>query len=142
MEEHRKNPACASCHRVIDPLGLALENFDVTGAWRIRDNMVPVDSTGTLYDGTKMKGPAGLREALLKHSDTLIRNFTENLMSYALGRRVEYYDEPTVRAIARKAAQNDNRFSEFVFGIVNSAAFQMAKAEPAVDHRPPTHPTR
>jgi cytochrome c553 len=132
MEEHRKSPACASCHRVIDPLGLALENFDVTGAWRIRDNMVPVDSTGTLYDGTQMAGPAGLREALLKHSDTLIRNFTENLMSYALGRRVEYYDEPTIRAITRKAAQNGNRFSEFVFGIVNSPAFQMAKAEPAV----------
>ncbi|HEY2906677.1 MAG TPA: DUF1592 domain-containing protein [Vicinamibacterales bacterium] len=132
MEEHRKNPACASCHRVIDPLGLALENFDVTGAWRIRDNMVPVDSTGTLYDGTQMAGPAGLREALLKHSDSLIRNFTENLMSYALGRRVEYYDEPTIRAIARKAAQNGNHFSEFVFGIVNSPAFQMAKAEPAV----------
>jgi cytochrome c553 len=132
MEEHRKNPACASCHRVIDPLGLALENFDVTGAWRIRDNMVPVDSTGTLYDGTEMKGPAGLREALLKHSDSLIRNFTENLMSYALGRRVEYYDEPTIRAITRKAAQNGNRFSEFVFGIVNSPAFEMARAEPAV----------
>ncbi len=132
MEEHRKNPACASCHRVIDPLGLALENFDVTGAWRIRDNMVPVDSNGTLYDGTQMAGPAGLREALLKHSDTLIRNFTENLMSYALGRRVEYYDEPTIRAITRKAAQNDNHFSEFVFGIVDSPAFQMAKAEPAV----------
>jgi cytochrome c551/c552 len=132
MEEHRKNPTCASCHRVIDPLGLALENFDVTGAWRIRDNMVPVDSTGTLYDGTEMRGPAGLREALLKHSDSWIRNFTENLMSYALGRRVEYYDEPTVRAIVRKAAQHDNHFSEFVFGIVNSPAFQMAKAEPAV----------
>jgi cytochrome c553 len=132
MEEHRKSPACASCHRVIDPLGLALENFDVTGAWRIRDNMVPVDSTGTLYDGTQMAGPAGLRDALLKHSDTLIRNFTENLMSYALGRRVEYYDEPTIRAITRKAAQNGNRFSEFVFGIVDSPAFQMAKAEPAV----------
>jgi cytochrome c551/c552 len=132
MEEHRKNPACASCHRVIDPLGLALENFDVTGAWRIRDNMVPVDSTGTLYDGTEMKGPAGLRAALLNHSESFIRNFTENLMSYALGRRVEYYDEPTVRSITRKAAQHDNRFSDFVFGIVNSPAFQMAKAEPAV----------
>jgi cytochrome c553 len=132
MEEHRKSPACASCHRVIDPLGLALENFDVTGAWRIRDNMVPVDSNGTLYDGTQMAGPAGLRDALLKHSDTFIRNFTENLMSYALGRRVEYYDEPTIRAIARKAARNGNCFSEFVFGIVDSPAFQMAKAEPAV----------
>ena len=103
MEEHRKNPACASCHRVIDPLGLALENFDVTGAWRIRDNMVPVDSNGTLYDGTQMAGPAGLREALLKHSDTLIRNFTENLMSYALGRRVEYTtSRPCARSSVRR----------------------------------------
>jgi mono/diheme cytochrome c family protein len=132
MEEHRKNPACASCHRVIDPLGLALENFDVTGQWRIRDNMVPVDPNGTLYDGTEMRGPAGLRQALLNHSESIIRNFTENLMAYALGRRVEYYDEPTVRAIVRKARENGNRFSAFVFGIVNSPAFQMARAEPAV----------
>jgi hypothetical protein len=117
---------------VIDPLGLALENFDVTGQWRIRDNMVPVDSNGTLYDGTEMKGPDGLKQALLKHSESLIRNFTENLMAYALGRRVEYYDEPTVRAIVRKAEQHNNRFSEFVLGIVNSPAFQMAKAESVV----------
>ncbi|HTK29353.1 MAG TPA: DUF1592 domain-containing protein [Vicinamibacterales bacterium] len=132
MEEHRKNPACASCHRVIDPLGLALENFDVTGEWRIKDNSVPVDSTGTLYDGTEMKGPAGLREALLNHSETFIRNFTENLMAYALGRRVEYYDEPTVRAIVRHAKANGNRFSEFVSGIVDSPAFRMATADAAV----------
>jgi hypothetical protein len=132
MEEHRKNPACTSCHRVIDPLGLALENFDVVGAWRIKDNGVPVDTAAKLYDGTDLSGPASLRRALLAHSDSLIRNFTENLMAYALGRRVEYYDQPAIRAIARKAAQNGNRFSSFVLGIANSAAFQMAKAEPAV----------
>jgi hypothetical protein len=132
MEEHRKNPACASCHRVIDPLGLALENFDVTGQWRIRDNMVTVDASGTLYDGTKMDGPAGLRHALMNHSESFVRNFTENLMAYGLGRRVEYYDEPTVRAIVKKAREHDYRFSEFVFGIVNSPAFQMARAEAAV----------
>ena len=85
MEEHRKNPACTSCHKVIDPLGLALENFDATGAWRIKDNEVPVDSVGDLYDGTKMDGPAGLREAMLKHSDMFLLSFTENLMTYALG---------------------------------------------------------
>jgi hypothetical protein len=129
MEEHRKNPACNSCHRVIDPLGLALENFDVTGQWRIRDNMVPVDASGTLYDGTEMHGPAGLRQALVNHSESFVRNFTENLMAYALGRRVEYYDEPTVRAIVKKARERDYRLSEFVFGIVNSPAFQMARAE-------------
>ncbi len=129
MEEHRKNPACASCHRVIDPLGLALENFDVTGAWRIKDNEVPVDSIGDLYDGTKMDGPAGLRDALLKHQDVLLRNFAENLLTYAVGRRVEYGDMPAVRAIVRDAAKNNSRFSSFVLGVVNSAAFRMAKPE-------------
>jgi len=129
MEEHRKNPACASCHRVIDPLGLALENFDVLGAWRIKDNGVLVDANGVLYDGTKMNGPADLRQALLGKSDAVIRNFTNNLMSFALGRRIEYYDQPSVRAIAKKAALNNNRFSSFVLGIVNSPAFQMSTAE-------------
>ena len=132
MEEHRKNPACASCHRVIDPLGLALENFDVVGAWRIKDNGVNVDTAAKLYDGSDLNGPASLRQALLAHSDALIRNFTENLLAYALGRRVEYYDQPTVRAITKKAAQNGNRLSSFVAGIVTSPAFQMAQAEPVL----------
>jgi hypothetical protein len=132
MEEHRKNPACQSCHKVIDPLGLALENFDTLGAWRIKDNGVPVDTAAMLYDGTPLNGPESLRKALIAHSDTLIRVFTDNLLAYALGRRVEYYDQPTVRAIAKKAALNGNRFSQFVLGVVNSSAFQMAKAEPAV----------
>ena len=129
MEEHRKNPACASCHKVIDPLGLALDNFDTLGAWRIKDNGVAIDANGVLYDGTKMNGPADLRAALLSHSEALIRNFTDNLMSFALGRRIEYYDQPSVRAIVRKAAQNGNHFSSFVMGIVNSPAFQMSTAE-------------
>jgi mono/diheme cytochrome c family protein len=129
MEEHRKNPACMSCHKVIDPLGLALDNFDTLGAWRIKDNGVAIDSNGVLYDGTKMTGPADLRQALLNHSEGLIRNFTDNLMSYALGRRIEYYDQPSIRAITKKAAQNGNRFSSFVLGIVNSPAFQMSTAE-------------
>jgi hypothetical protein len=131
MEEHRKNPACTSCHKVIDPLGLALENFDVVGAWRIKDNGAPVDANGVLYDGTKLAGPADLRQALLNHSDAVIRNFADNLMAYAIGRRLEYYDQPTIRAIAKKAAQNGNRFSSFILGIVNSAAFQMSTAETA-----------
>ena len=128
MEEHRKNPACTSCHRVIDPLGLALENFDATGAWRIKDNEVPVDSVGDLYDGTKMDGPRGLQQALLKHSDVFLLSFTENLMTYALGRRVEYADMPAIRAIIRDAAKNDGKMSSFVLGVVNSGAFRMAKA--------------
>ncbi len=130
MEEHRKNPACNSCHRVIDPLGLSLDNFDVVGAWRIKDNGVNVDTTGKLYDGTELTGPVSLRQALLGHSEALIRNFTQNLMAYALGRRVEYFDQPAIRAIVKKAAQNGNRFSSFVLGVVNSPAFQMSKSEP------------
>ena len=129
MEAHRKNPACNSCHRVIDPLGMALENFDTVAAWRIKDNGVDVDSNGVLYDGTKMSGPADLRAALLAKSDPLLRNFTDNLLSYAIGRRIEYFDQPTVRAIVRKAGQNGNRFSSFILGVVNSAAFQMSTAE-------------
>jgi mono/diheme cytochrome c family protein len=129
MEEHRKNPACQSCHKVIDPLGLALDNFDTLGAWRIKDNGVGIDSNGVLYDGTKMSGPTDLRQALLNHSEGVIRNFTDNLMSYAIGRRIEYYDQPSVRVITRKAAQNGNHFSSFVLGIVNSPAFQMSTAE-------------
>jgi hypothetical protein len=129
MEEHRKNPACTSCHKVIDPLGLALENFDATGAWRIKDNEVAVDSVGDLYDGTRMEGPAGLRQAIMKHSDVFLLSFTENLMTYALGRRVEYTDMPAVRAIVRDAGKSNNRLSSFVLGVVNSAAFRMAKAD-------------
>jgi cytochrome c551/c552 len=132
MEAHRKNPACASCHKVIDPLGLALDNFDTLGAWRIKDNGVPIDNAAKLYDGADLNGPASLRQALIDHSDTVIRNFTDNLLAYALGRRIEYYDQPTIRAIVKKAGQNGNRFSSYVLGVVNSGAFQMAKAEPAV----------
>jgi len=134
MEEHRKNPTCNACHRVIDPLGLALENFDVTGAWRIKDNEAPIDSVGDLYDGTQMNGPDGLRQALLKHSDLVLRSFTENLLTYATGRRVSSADMPAVRAIIRDAAKHDYRLSSFILGVVNSAAFRMAKPElkPAV----------
>jgi len=129
MEEHRKNPSCTSCHRVIDPLGLALENFDVTGAWRIKDNEVPVDVNGDLYDGTRMEGPAGLRAALMKHQDLILIGFTESLMTYATGRRIEYSDMPAIRAIVRDAAKKDNKLSAFVMGVVNSSAFRMGMAD-------------
>jgi hypothetical protein len=131
MEQHRANPACNSCHRVIDPLGLTLDNFDVTGRWRIRDNGAPVDSVGELYDGTKMEGPAGLRAALLKHQDAFLLSFTERLMTYALGRRTEYYDMPAIRGIIRDAAKSNNRFSAFITGVVTSKAFQMSQVEAA-----------
>ncbi len=127
MELHRSNPACTSCHQVIDPLGLALENFDATGAWRIKDNGVPVDASGELYDGTPLDGPVGLRQVLLKYQDVFVTSFTESLMTYALGRRVEYYDMPTVRRITAAARENEFRISSFIQGIVGSPAFQMTR---------------
>jgi hypothetical protein len=130
MEEHRKNPACTSCHKVIDPLGLALENFDVTGVWRIKDNGVAIDPVGDLYDGTRLDGPAALRNALLKHQDVIMLSFTESLMTYALGRRVEYYDMPAVRKIVRDAKAKNYRFSAFISGVANSAAFRMGRVAP------------
>ena len=129
MEIHRSNPACRSCHRVIDPIGLALENFDVTGGWRIKDQGRLVDSTGELYDGTPITSASDLRAALLKRPDSLVRTFTQNLMAYALGRRIDYYDMPTVRDIGRKAAAKDYRMTEFILGVVNSPAFQMSQVE-------------
>ncbi len=128
MEKHRSSPACNSCHRMIDPLGLALENFDAIGAWRIKDKGVPIDASGELYDGTPLQSPGDLRQALQNRSTSLIRTFTENLMAYALGRRVEYYDMPAIRAIERAAAANDNRMSSFILGIARSAAFRMKAA--------------
>jgi hypothetical protein len=133
MEQHRSNPQCTSCHRVIDPLGLALENFDVTGKWRFRDTGILVDPSGELYDGTKMDGPEGLRDALLKHQDVFLLSFTENLLTYALGRRVEPYDMPTVRRIIRDAGRSGLRISSFVLGVAQSAAFQMNTAVAATD---------
>ena len=129
MEEHRKNPACTSCHKVIDPLGLALENFDVTGKWRIKDGDVAVDPTGELYDGTKMNGPAGLRAALVKHQDAFLLSFTEHLMTYALGRRVEPFDMASVRRVIRDARAQDLKLSAFILGVVNTPAFRMNRVE-------------
>jgi hypothetical protein len=126
MEEHRSKPECRSCHRVIDPLGLALENFDVIGMWRIRDGDTPVDPSGELYDGTALSGPVGLRTALLKKKETVLRTFTENLLAYSLGRRLEYYDMPLVRKVVRDAEASQNHFSAYVLGIVKSPAFRMS----------------
>ena len=128
MEEHRKNPFCASCHRAIDPIGLALEHFEPTGQWRIADNDVPVDASTVLYDGTPINGLDGLVQALLKHQDTFVRVFTQNLMAYALGRDVQFFDMPVVRSIVARAEANGNRFSSYVLGIVNSDAFRTNRA--------------
>ena len=130
MEVHRKSPNCSSCHRVIDPLGLALENFDVTGVWRIRDNGVAVDPVGDLYDGTKLDGPIALRHALMKHDDVIMLSFTESLMTYALGRRVEAFDMPAIRQIVKDAKAKNNRFSAIISGVAHSAAFRMARVAP------------
>jgi hypothetical protein len=129
MEQHRSNPQCTSCHRVIDPIGLALENFDVTGQWRIKDNGVAIDPSGTLYDGSPINGPLGLRQALMKRSDVVVTSFAERLMTYALGRRTEFYDMPTIRGIVRDAAKSNYKMSSFILGVINSAAFQMSRAE-------------
>ncbi len=131
MEQHRANPACMSCHKVIDPLGLALENFDVTGAWRIKDSEVPVDAVGELYDGTQMNGPIDLGDALLKHKDAILLSFTERLMTYATGRRMESFDMPAVRKIVREAGKQDNRMSAYLLGVVTSPAFRMSRVEGA-----------
>jgi hypothetical protein len=131
MEQHRKNPTCNSCHRMMDPIGLALENFDVTGRWRIRDNGSAVDPRSELWDGTPVASPLDLREALLKRRESLLRTFTRNLMAYGLGRRVEWFDMPTVRSIVRNGAADNDRFSSYVMGVVNSPAFRMQRVEVA-----------
>ena len=130
MDEHRTNPVCASCHRMFDPIGFALEAFDAIGRYRTNEFGKPLDFSGQLVDGAQFTGPDGLRQALLRYSPQFIQVLTEKLLTYALGRPVEYYDMPAVRAIAREAARNNNRFSSLILGIVKSAPFEMnAKPE-------------
>ena len=137
MEQHRSDPACMACHQVIDPIGLALENFDVTGAWRIRDEGNLIDPVGELYDGTVLRGPADLRAALLSRPEVFYRIFATNLMAYGLGRRVQYFDMPTIRAITADASENEYNFSSFVVGVINSPAFQNTRVEAAATAAPP-----
>lgn len=129
MEIHRENPTCKSCHQYMDPIGLALDNFDVTGRLRYRENGAPLDTRGEMYDGMQVSTPSDLTRSLLSRPIPLVRNFTENLLAYALGRRVEDFDQPTVRAIARDAALKDYRVSAFVMGVVNSKAFRTRRVE-------------
>jgi hypothetical protein len=133
MERHRANPTCNACHRLMDPIGLALDNFDVTGRWRIRENGMPLDTRGTFYDGTPVSTPMELTEILLKRPIPLVRNFASQLLAYAIGRRVEYFDQPTVRAIARRAQENDYRISSFILGVVESEPFRMMRTQAAAD---------
>jgi mono/diheme cytochrome c family protein len=125
LELHRASPVCASCHNIMDPLGLALENFDLIGAWREMDGPSKVDASGKLADGTPVSGAADLRRALLSRSDAFVTTATEKLLTYALGRPVHHEDMPLVRGIVRRAGREDNRFSALVLGIVESDAFQM-----------------
>jgi len=129
MEQHRKNEPCRSCHQLMDPIGLALENFDGIGSWRAKDGGLPVDASGRMFDGTPLDGPVSLRKAILSHSDAFIGTFTENLLAYAVGRVLDYRDMPMVRSIEQEAARNGDRFSTFVLGIVKSMPFQMRRAE-------------
>jgi hypothetical protein len=128
LSEHRANAACASCHNLMDPIGFSLENFDAIGRWRTLENGLPIDATGGLPDGSKFDGIAGLEEGLLKHPDVFVSTLTEKLLTFALGRGVEWYDEPAVRKIVRDAEGNDYRFSSIILGIVNSPPFTMRKA--------------
>ncbi|HUB79759.1 MAG TPA: DUF1592 domain-containing protein [Bryobacteraceae bacterium] len=130
MEQHRANPVCASCHSRMDPLGFALENYDGVGRWRNKDAGNPIDASGVLPDGTKFVGPAGLKKILTtKDRDEFIHTATEKLLLYALGRGVEYYDEPAVRAIVREAGQDDYRMSALITAIVKSTPFQMRRTQ-------------
>jgi len=125
IEQHRANPTCAGCHKIMDPIGLSLENFDAVGRWRAVDEGVKIDASGQLVDGTAIAGPADLRKAMLGRGDVFVAAMTEKLMMYGVGRETKYYDMPTVRAIMRDAAKNRYRFSDLVLGIVKSQAFQM-----------------
>jgi mono/diheme cytochrome c family protein len=130
LEAHRVNPVCASCHKIMDPIGFGLENFDLIGAWRERDGRTPIDSSGQLVDGTKLSGPADLRQALLSRSDAFVTTATQKLFTYALGRPLHFDDMPAVRAIVRRGAPNGYRFSSLVLGVVESAPFQMKMKKP------------
>jgi hypothetical protein len=138
MEEHRANPVCASCHKMMDPIGFSLENFDAVGQWRTKDGRSPIDASGMLVDGTKIDGPAALRQALLVYSDQFVRTVTEKLLVYASGRGVAYYDMPVVRSIVRDGARNDYRFSSLILGVVKSPTFQMRMKSDADAQRGPS----
>ena len=129
MEAHRKDPACAGCHKVLDPIGFAMDNFDGVGAWRtLGEDGTKIDASGQLADGTKVNGVSDLRNALLSRPNVFVGTMTEKLMTYALGRGVEYYDMPAIRAVVRDAARNNYRFSSLILGVVKSTPFQMRRS--------------
>jgi hypothetical protein len=127
MERHRVNPACATCHKIMDPLGFALDNFDATGRWREMEGNTPIDSSGVLPDGTEFHGPVELRNHLLKRPEQIVHTVTEKLLTYALGRGTEYYDVPAIRKIIRDSRPTDYRWSSLILGIVDSPPFRMRR---------------
>jgi hypothetical protein len=131
IEQHRANAACAGCHKIMDPIGLAMENYDAIGRWRTVDEGVAIDASAQLVDGTPLNGPASLRKALLGRQDAFVASMTEKLMMYGVGRETKYYDMPAVRAVMRDAAKSRYKFSDLVLGIVKSPAFQMRMAGPS-----------
>jgi hypothetical protein len=133
LELHRKNPSCASCHSVMDPVGFALENYNAIGAWRERDGDTPIDASGTLIDGTRVVGPADLTTALLSNPELFVTHFTEKLMIYALGRALEPRDMPAIRGIVRQAQREELRFSALILGVAGSGQFQQRMKAPQVN---------
>jgi hypothetical protein len=129
MAQHRENPVCASCHQIMDPVGFAFENYDAVGRWRTTEFGEPIDAMGGLPDGSKFEGVAGLQKALLSRPDAFLATFTEKLLTYALGRGVEYYDAPAVRKIVQDARAKDLRFSSVILGIASSTPFQMRRSQ-------------
>jgi hypothetical protein len=130
MAEHRSNPACSGCHQLMDPIGLSMENFDAIGRWRNRsEGDASIDPSGTLPSGASFEGVRGLKAALLNHPDGFVNTLTEKLLTYGLGRGLDYYDAPAVRAITREARENDLRFSSLVLGVVKSEPFQMRRSQ-------------
>jgi hypothetical protein len=128
MQEHRTNPMCAACHARMDPIGFALENYDAVGQWRTMDAGAPIDASGRLPDGTEFVGPEGLSRLLLtRYRGDFVRTVTEKLLTYALGRGIDYYDAPTIRAIDREAASDNYRISSLILAIVKSAPFRMRR---------------
>jgi hypothetical protein len=133
MVQHRANPICASCHARMDPIGFAMENFDPVGRWRDSDAGGPIDASGVFPDGQTFNGMAGLKAALLNRPQEFVSTITEKLMMYGLGRNVQYFDQPAVRAIVRDSARSNYTFASLVLGVVKSAAFQMRETQPAAE---------
>ncbi len=130
LEAHRKNPVCSTCHSIMDPIGLGLENFDAVGRWRTREPGGEVDASGRMANGKAIDGPVSLREAVTADPEQFVRVFTAKLMTYALGRGLEYYDMPTVRGIVDASARDDHKFSAVILGIVESVPFRERVAQP------------